>query len=180
VLAERAAGLCTLFVTAAVVFAADAPLVALALAAVAAVAWAISRPSLRRLSARHHAGVWVWSCIALTALLGMVAAAAAAVGAPTGPRLVITLGIGLLAGMSVPLSVGGWGPREAAGALAALLVGVPPTVGVTLAAGYGLLSTVSVLPGFLTLGHDPKIWRARRRGRQVELDAHVLAESETP
>jgi glycosyltransferase 2 family protein len=79
--------------------------------------------------------------------------------------------------MAVPVNFGGWGPREAAGALAATLVGVPPAVGVAVSVGYGLLATVSVLPGFLVLVVEVGPTRARRGG-QVELDAHVLPQDE--
>ena len=73
----------------------------------------------------------------------------------------------MLAGMAIPLNVGGWGPREAAGAFAAMLVGVPPAVGVAYAAGYGLLATVSVLPGFLILGNVVRAGRLARSAAQV-------------
>ena len=70
---------------------------------------------------------------------------------PGGIGVLMTLGVVQLAGMSVPLSIGGWGPREAAGALAASLVGVAPSAGIAMAAGYGLLTMVAVLPGFVAL-----------------------------
>jgi glycosyltransferase 2 family protein len=182
VLAERAAGVSVLLGVAAVVLATQAPPVSpAALAAgLACVAWLVSWPSLRRLAPRDRAAVWAWSALSVVALFGLTAVVATSIGIAEGPGVLAVLGFALLAGMTVPLSLGGWGPREAAGALAAVMVGLPPAVGVAAAAGYGLLATVSVLPGFLIMvAHRPD--RALRRGTgQVELDTHVVAEQETP
>lgn len=152
VLADRAAGVCVLLTVVAAVMLIEAPALAAVPAVLAVVAWSVAWPSLRRLSRRERAAVWGWSVLALTALLGLTVVVAATIGISGRPGAVATLGVALLAGTAVPLNLGGWGPREAAGALAAVLVGVPPAVGVGYAAGYGLLATVSVLPGFLLLG----------------------------
>jgi hypothetical protein len=166
VLADRAAGLCALLTVVAVVMLWAAPVLALAPAVVAVTAWWVARPSLRRLSRRARAAVWAWSGVALLSLLALTAVVAAAIGVSERPSVVAVLGVALLAGMAVPLNWGGWGPREAAGAVAAMLVGVPPEVGVAYAAGYGLLATVSVLPGFLLLG---ELVRSRGgRGRSAD------------
>lgn len=182
VIAERSAGLCLLLATAAVVLVTQAPPVVPAVAAgiVACVAWGVAWPTLRRLSVRDRVAVWGWSALALAALLGLTVVAAAAVGVADDPGVVATLGLALLAGTAVPLNLGGWGPREAAGALAAVMVGVPPAVGVAFAAGYGILATVSALPGFLMLGDFRPTRRARRDTREVELHAHVVSEEKTP
>ena len=152
VAAERIAGLCVLLVAVSAVLVAESqPVYAAAAATLAVVAWMATRRPMSRLSRREQAAVWTWSVVALLALLALTVVVALAVGADAGPGVVATMGLVLLAGMAIPLSLGGWGPREAAGALAAVLVGAPPAVGVAVAAGYGLLATVSVLPGFLTL-----------------------------
>ena len=57
-------------------------------------------------------------------------------------------------------------------------VGIPAAVGVTVAAGYGLLAMVSVLPGFVALGNLPQAGATRRGGAEVELDTDVVAEHE--
>jgi glycosyltransferase 2 family protein len=181
VLADRAAGVCVLLAAAAVVLVAEAPPVAVAAAvSVACVALAVTWPLLRRLTLRQRAAVWGWSAVALAALVGLSVVVAVSIGVHGSAVAVITLGLGLLAGMAVPLNLGGWGPREAAGALAALLVGAPPAVGVAVAAGYGLLSTVSVLPGFVILAIPGLAGAVRRGPRQVELHAGVLAQDEAP
>lgn len=182
VLAERAAGLCVLLVVAAVVLALEAPPAYPGVIAVtlAAIAWVVCRPSLRRLHGRDRAAVWGWSTLALASLFALTIVAALAIGVDERPGVVASLGMVVLAGTAVPLNLGGWGPREAAGAVAAVMVGVAPAVGVSFAAGFGLLATVSVLPGFVVLG----LRRQGRRGTggagEVELDADVVVEEETP
>lgn len=181
VLGERAAGFCVLFGAASVVLLTQAPPLSYAVvaAALAGVAWFVARPALRRLNRRDRLAVWAWSALALAALLGLTLVVAASIGVAEGPEVVV-LGFALLAGTAIPLNIGGWGPREAAGVVAAVMVGLSPTEGIALAAGYGLLATVSVLPGFLVLGiRQPSRVRGRRT-RQVELDAHVVPEQEAP
>jgi uncharacterized membrane protein YbhN (UPF0104 family) len=178
VIAERAIGLCVLMTMSAAVLAAYAPGVAAVLAGAAVVCFFISLRSLRRLSGRDKAAVVGFSVLALAAYVGIAIVAADAIGVAEGARIVITLGLANLAGMAIPLNLGGWGPREAAGALTAALVGAPAEVGVAIAAGYGLLSTISVLPGFLALGHLTQARTSGGGSKQVELDTHVVAENE--
>lgn len=149
---ERIAGLCVLLTAAAVVLAVgDHPAYTAGAAVAAGIAWLLIRRPLGRLHARDQALVWAWSALALAALLALSVVVGLTLDVSSSPRVLLTLGVVLLAGMSVPLSIGGWGPREAAGAIAASLVGVDPALGLAMAAGYGLLSTVSVLPGFVAL-----------------------------
>jgi glycosyltransferase 2 family protein len=182
VLAERAAGLCLLLVFAAVVLAFEAPPAypAVIAVAMAAIAWVVCRPSLRRLHRRDRAAVWGWSALALASLFVLTVVAALAVGVDASSGAVASLGMVVLAGTAVPLNLGGWGPREAAGAVAAVMVGVAPAVGVSFAAGFGLLATVSVLPGFVVLGLGRLGRRVTRGTGEVELDADVVVEEEAP
>lgn len=176
VLADRAAGLCMLLGAAAVVLAPTAPPAVTAVAvAVAVVAWVVARPALRRLSRRDRAAVWGWSALALAAMVALAGVVAVAIGVVGSTGDVAVVAIAMLAGMAVPLNIGGWGPREAAGALAALLVGMPPASGVALAAGYGLLVTVSALPGFVMLGGLLHTTRRAHRPRPTAGMADVRA-----
>ncbi|WP_236567810.1 MULTISPECIES: lysylphosphatidylglycerol synthase domain-containing protein [unclassified Nocardiopsis] len=77
--------------------------------------------------------------------LFLVAARAAGVGAPV-LQLVPLLVLSLLA-MSVPVGVGGWGPREAVTALAFGAAGLGAQAGLTVSVVYGLLVLVAALPG---------------------------------
>lgn len=153
VLAERAAGFCVLLGAAALVLTTQAPPFAppLIAAALAGIAWLVARPWLRRLSRRDRFAVWAWSAVAMAALLGLTVVVAVALGVADDPTVLVVMGFALLAGTAIPFNLGGWGPREAVGGLAAAVVGLTPAMGVALAAGYGLLATVSVAPGFLTL-----------------------------
>jgi uncharacterized membrane protein YbhN (UPF0104 family) len=179
VLADRAIGLSVLLTTAACAFAVEGSTVlAAGLAIAALVSFAVGRTPLNRLEIRHRAAVWGWSVLLLSSLLGMTVVAAVAIGVSEGPRVVVVLGLAALAGMAVPLNLGGWGPREAAGAFAAILVGAPSSTGVAVAAGYGLLSAVSVLPGFVVLVGGWLSHPVRGRSPQIELDTDVVAQDE--
>jgi hypothetical protein len=147
---ERVAGLGLLLATAAAVLLVEGqPAYAAAAMVGAFVAWLVIRRPMQRLTSRDRAAVWGWSAAALLALVALTVVVGRTLDVPGGLGVLVTLGVIQLAGMSVPLSIGGWGPREAAGAVAASLVGVAPTAGIAMAAGYGLLTTVSVLPGFI-------------------------------
>jgi glycosyltransferase 2 family protein len=179
VLADRAIGLCVLLTTAACAFAVEgSTLLAAGLAIAALVSFAVGRTPLNRLEIRHRAAIWGWSVLLLSSLLGLTAVAAVAIGGSEGPGVVVILGIAALAGMAVPFNLGGWGPREAAGAFAAILVGAPSSTGVAIAAGYGLLSAVSVLPGFVVLVRGWLSRPVRRGSPKIELHTDVVAEDE--
>ncbi|MEP6815155.1 MAG: lysylphosphatidylglycerol synthase transmembrane domain-containing protein [Marmoricola sp.] len=64
--------------------------------------------------------------------------------------------------MVIPLSVGGWGPREGAAAWAFAAAGLGAAVGVTVTTLYAVIALVAVAPGALLLLHDV-IRRARAR-----------------
>lgn len=168
VVAERALGTAVLAAAAAAVLAPVAPPAALGAAAASVAAVAVAVPALRRLPLRARLAGLGWSVVALGALLGLVVVAAGSVGAPHPRGVVLALGVALLAGMSVPVNLGGWGPREGAAALAAVALGLPAAEGVAVAAGYGLLAAASVLPGVLVLaGLEPPRAAARSSSTQV-------------
>jgi glycosyltransferase 2 family protein len=103
---------------------------------------------------RTGPAVLALSLVALAGLLAMfvLAARVAGVTAPLGQLLPLVT-IALLA-MTVPLTVGGWGPREAAAALAFAAVGLDPGQGLATAVVYGVLALISCLPGALVLLAD--------------------------
>lgn len=115
-------------------------------------------------------GVVLLSLVALSCHLGMfvLAARVAGVHAPLGELLPL-LAAGLLA-MSIPLNVGGWGPREGVTAAAFGLAGLDPAAGFAAAVLFGVLGLVSCLPGVLALarswvGTRPS-WKGHHDGRQ--------------
>ncbi|MFY7070439.1 lysylphosphatidylglycerol synthase domain-containing protein [Nocardiopsis changdeensis] len=77
--------------------------------------------------------------------LFLVAAHLAGVDAPP-PRLV-PLALLALAAMSLPVNMGGWGPREAATAAAFGAAGLGAGQGLTVSVVYGVLALVAALPG---------------------------------
>lgn len=98
--------------------------------------------------------VLLCSLVALAGLLALfvLAARVAGVTAPLGHLLPLVT-VALLA-MSVPLTVGGWGPREAAAAVAFAAVGLDPGQGLATSVVYGVLALISCLPGAVVLLAD--------------------------
>jgi uncharacterized membrane protein YbhN (UPF0104 family) len=91
------------------------------------------------------------SAAALSGYLGLFLVAARTAGA-TAPvtRLAPLLVLSLVA-MSLPLNIGGWGPREAACTLAFAAAGLDAAQGLTTAVVYGVLTLVAALPGVVVL-----------------------------
>ncbi|QBI56558.1 lysylphosphatidylglycerol synthase transmembrane domain-containing protein [Streptomonospora litoralis] len=142
----------------------------------AAALWLLGSHSGRRRRARARA--WAaearsavlargrWAAVGALSAAGLaghlalfvVAARVADVEAPTADLLPPML-VALLA-MSVPVGVGGWGPRESAAALGFAAVGLGAEAGLGTAVVYGVLALVSSLPGALVL------WPLRRAARR--------------
>ncbi|MEW2359849.1 lysylphosphatidylglycerol synthase transmembrane domain-containing protein [Spirillospora sp. NPDC029432] len=140
---------------------------AVAVAAVlAAAGWALRR-RLRALAADLRLVREVWPGLALlsaAALAGHVAlflVAARAAGAHAPLADLVPLAVLALLVMGLPVNVGGWGPREAATALAFGAVGLGAAQGLTVAVVYGLLTLVAGLPGAAV----PLVRLARRTAR---------------
>jgi glycosyltransferase 2 family protein len=104
-------------------------------------------PGLRRV----RPGELARALVASLAMWGSLMALFVYAGTTSVPGLSIgdalPLGAVCLAAMAVPVNVGGWGPRESATAVAAMLWGLPMVDGVTAAATYGVLALVGSLPG---------------------------------
>ena len=117
-------------------------------------------------------GVVLLSLVALSCHLGMfvLAARVAGVQAPLGELLPL-LAAGLLA-MSIPLNVGGWGPREGVTAAAFGVAGLNPAAGFAAAVLFGVLGLVSCLPGVLALARSWAGTRPRWKGHD---DGHQPA-----
>ncbi|HST82372.1 MAG TPA: lysylphosphatidylglycerol synthase transmembrane domain-containing protein [Kineosporiaceae bacterium] len=88
----------------------------------------------------------------------VIAARAAGATASLG-RLLPLLLLALLA-MTLPLNVGGWGPREGATAWAFSAAGLGAAQGLTVAVVYGMFALVASLPGAAVMATD---WIARAR-----------------
>lgn len=81
----------------------------------------------------------------------------------------------VLLAMTIPISIGGWGVREAAMVVAFGLIGVPAESATVLGILFGLVALAIALPGgFLWLG-----WREQDRVSLSEVSAEISAEPET-
>lgn len=151
---ERLAGTAVVLVAASVALLGVRPWLSAAAGGAALVVVAFAWPALRRLAARDLVAVGALSVAGwlVFAALFVVAVRSeiVAVTIPAWPD-VFGLAAVLLAGMSIPLSWGGWGPREGAAALGFVVFGYTAELGVAVSVGYGLLALISVLPGGLVL-----------------------------
>lgn len=80
----------------------------------------------------------------------LVACAAAGVVA-SAEQLTVAAIVAVLAS-AIPLSIGGWGPREGAAAWAFAVAGLGAAAGITAATAYGVLAMIAVAPGALVVG----------------------------
>ncbi|MFC5382662.1 lysylphosphatidylglycerol synthase transmembrane domain-containing protein [Aquipuribacter nitratireducens] len=120
------------------------------------------------------ASLGVLACFVATFVLAARATGSDAAVADLLPAVLVTL---LVSG--VPLTVAGWGAREAGAALAFASVGLGAAEGVATSVGYGLLALVAALPGLLPLALPHRSTRPEGRG-EVEVEAHVVAQPERP
>jgi uncharacterized membrane protein YbhN (UPF0104 family) len=90
--------------------------------------------------------------------------AARTVGVSASTFALLPLALLVLLAMSLPLSIGGWGPREGVAAWAFALAGLGAATGVTTAVVYGVMVLVASLPGAFAL---LAIWlRSERSDRE--------------
>lgn len=95
-----------------------------------------------------------------------------AVGIHGSPRELIALAMIALAAASLPLNVGGWGPREAASAAAFATVGWGAGAGLAASTAFGILTLAAVLPGGFVL--IAAALAARTASRSAPRTAHPL------
>lgn len=155
VLGERLTGTAVIFVAAAIALIPKLPGLATLVGVAALVATGVAWPSLRRIPARARwsvlglacAGWMVFAALFLIAAISGTAGSTGSLLAQAGAFGVFALTAVTLAGMSIPLSWGGWGSREGAAALVFPLFGSSADAGVAVAFSYGILALISVLPG---------------------------------
>jgi uncharacterized membrane protein YbhN (UPF0104 family) len=114
------------------------------------------RRLLRREVAELHAGIrTARDCLKVTGASVIVIAchvatfsiATAAVGVSVPPGRMLVLSLVLLIGASIPLNVGGWGPREGIAGWAFAIAGFGAAAGVEASTLFGALTMISVAPG---------------------------------
>jgi uncharacterized membrane protein YbhN (UPF0104 family) len=104
------------------------------------------------LSRRTLPGIVVASTVVLAGHLATFVVAARAAGSTASLLRLAPLMLLALLAMSLPVNIGGWGPREGVTAWAFGAAGLSATQGVTIAVAYGLFAFVAALPGALVLG----------------------------
>jgi uncharacterized membrane protein YbhN (UPF0104 family) len=102
-------------------------------------------------------GVVLLSAVALGGYLTLFVVAARAAGSRAALGELLPLLMLALLAMALPISIGGWGPREAVAAGAFAAGGLGAAQGFTAALVYGVLSLVACLPGGAVL-----LWRPGR------------------
>lgn len=100
-----------------------------------------------------HAATFVVACLAV----GVRASA---------PQLVSAALLTVLAG-SIPLGIGGWGPREAVAAWTFTTLGLGASDAVAASTAFGVLATIAVLPGAAVLAASVARVRLVERRRRV-------------
>jgi uncharacterized membrane protein YbhN (UPF0104 family) len=169
VVVERVVGTTLLLLAVAVVTLPLERWLSAAMLAGAAVAAAIAVPGLRRVPRRARLAVLGWSLLAMASLVTKFFVASAALGTVRDPGDVMTLALIVLAGMSLPFGIGGFGPREAVAAVAFTALGLGADAGVATSAAYGVLAAVSTVPGVLVMLLD-----SRRGGHGRTEDPQAL------
>ncbi|GIE00092.1 hypothetical protein Adu01nite_14420 [Paractinoplanes durhamensis] len=103
------------------------------------------------LARRNWPGITLASTVVLAGHLATFVVAARAAGSDASlVRLTPLMLLALLA-MSLPLNIGGWGPREAVTAWAFGAAGLSASQGLTIAVVYGVFAFVAALPGAIVV-----------------------------
>jgi uncharacterized protein (TIRG00374 family) len=103
------------------------------------------------LARRNWPGITLASTIVLGGHLATFVVAARAAGSQASLLRLVPLMLLALLSMSLPVNVGGWGPREAVTAWAFGAAGLSATQGLTIAVVYGLFAFVAALPGAIVV-----------------------------
>jgi uncharacterized membrane protein YbhN (UPF0104 family) len=103
------------------------------------------------LSRRTWPGIVVASTVVLAGHLATFVVAARAAGSTASLLRLAPLMLLALLAMSLPVNIGGWGPREGVTAWAFGAAGLSAGQGVTIAVAYGLFAFVAALPGAIVL-----------------------------
>jgi uncharacterized membrane protein YbhN (UPF0104 family) len=99
------------------------------------------------LARRNWPGITLASTVVLAGHLATFVVAARAAGSSASLTRLIPLMLLALLAMSLPINIGGWGPREAVTAWAFGAAGLSATQGLTTAVVYGVFAFAAALPG---------------------------------
>jgi uncharacterized membrane protein YbhN (UPF0104 family) len=98
-------------------------------------------------SVRVSVQVVIASVVVIACLVATFTIATSAVGESVPPLRMLTLALVILLGASIPLNIGGWGPREGIAGWAFALAGFGASAGVAASTLFGVLAVISVAPG---------------------------------
>ncbi|MDX2933344.1 flippase-like domain-containing protein [Streptomyces ipomoeae] len=119
------------------------------------------------LARRSGSAVVVSSVVVLAGYVAMFLLSARVAGSAATPLELLPLALLALIAMSLPLNVGGWGPREGVTAWSFGAAGLGASQGLTVAVVYGVLSFAAGLPGAAVLvGRWYGSLRARRQSSE--------------
>lgn len=165
--AERLCGTAVVFCAAGAFLLPSAWLPGVLFLLVAAAAGAVAWRWLRLLPGSELLTVALLSVAGWAAFVGLFFVAAAATATGLDRADLPALGAVTVAGMSVPLGVGGWGPRETAAGWVFSMFGYGAQRGVTVSIAYGVLALVSTLPGAVVAAvRVGPMWRRGRAARR--------------
>jgi uncharacterized membrane protein YbhN (UPF0104 family) len=120
------------------------------------------------LSRRNWPGIVLASTVVLLGHLATFVVAARAAGSTASLMRLAPLMLLALLAMSLPVNIGGWGPREGVTAWAFGAAGLSASQGLTIAVAYGLFAFVAALPGAVVL-----VMRAIAKMRAARLAAAI-------
>jgi uncharacterized membrane protein YbhN (UPF0104 family) len=103
------------------------------------------------LARRSWPGIVLASAVVLAGHLATFLVAARAAGSTASLLTLAPLMLLALLAMSLPVNIGGWGPREGVTAWAFAAAGLSAGQGLTIAVAYGLFAFVAALPGAVVL-----------------------------
>lgn len=141
-----------------------AVVVAVVAGVIAGAASARVRSRLRREATELRSALGSTAAVVKTVLASAVvclshaatfAVATAAVGAQMPPATMLALAFVVLLAASVPIGVGGWGPREGVAGWAFAAAGAGASAGVAAATLFGVLALLAVLPGAFIAARVP-------------------------
>jgi glycosyltransferase 2 family protein len=122
-------------------------------------------------SVRASVQVGIASVVVVGCHVGTLAIATAAVGTDVAALALLPLAFVILLGASIPLNVGGWGPREGIAGWAFALAGFGASAGIAASTLFGVLAIISVAPGAIVT----VVLAARQRKANNAVPVLVLA-----
>lgn len=116
-------------------------------------AWRAAASDMRHglLARRAWPAITISSALVVAGHVAVFLVAASAAGVDASLQVLCPLGVLVLVGATVPINVGGWGPREGAAAWAFASAGLGADRGVAVATTFGVLGLIANLPGAFVL-----------------------------